>query len=190
MPTERPVLRTILHPEDGTETPEPPYTMPDGKVNPKYIVSDAMWKTMLRRLETRPDLNFQPEIRDGDDCASTLISRYRGGGGTWVSTFKPYFRDKDEVSTTLTARYNSGASNTLLKQQPRPRYFTPRECSRLMGFDAPGGADFVISVSDGQAYKQFGNAIVVPCVEAIGRAMLDLDKTDDGDYADDNLSLW
>ena len=41
-----------------------------------------------------------------------------------------------------------------------------------MGFDAPGGNDFVIPVSDTQAYRQFGNAVVVPVVKAVARHML------------------
>ena len=36
-----------------------------------------------------------------------------------------------------------------------------------MGFDKPGESRFVIPVSDTQAYKQFGNAVAVPCVEAL-----------------------
>ena len=41
-----------------------------------------------------------------------------------------------------------------------------------MGFDRPGKSDFVIPVSDTQAYRQFGNAVVVPAVEAVARHML------------------
>jgi DNA (cytosine-5)-methyltransferase 1 len=40
-----------------------------------------------------------------------------------------------------------------------------------MGFDRPGRRPFRIPVSDTQAYRQFGNAVVVPVVEAIARAM-------------------
>ncbi len=47
-------------------------------------------------------------------------------------------------------------------QQHRPRRLTPRECARLMGFEAPGEAKFRIPVSDTQAYRQFGNSVVVP----------------------------
>jgi len=38
-----------------------------------------------------------------------------------------------------------------------------------MGFDRPGESSFKIPVSDTQAYKQFGNAVVVPVVEAVAR---------------------
>jgi DNA (cytosine-5)-methyltransferase 1 len=40
-----------------------------------------------------------------------------------------------------------------------------------MGFDKPGATEFQIPVSDTQAYKQFGNAVVVPVVEAVARHM-------------------
>lgn len=55
-----------------------------------------------------------------------------------------------------------------LKGNCGPRRLTPRECARLMGFDNPGEAIFKISqVSDMQAYKQFGNSVVVPVVKAV-----------------------
>jgi DNA (cytosine-5)-methyltransferase 1 len=40
-----------------------------------------------------------------------------------------------------------------------------------MGFDKPGGAEFVIPVSDTQAYRQFGNSVAVPVIEAVARFM-------------------
>ena len=52
-----------------------------------------------------------------------------------------------------------------------PRRLTPRECARLMGFDRPGDSPFRIPVSDTQAYRQFGNAVVVPVAVAVARHM-------------------
>jgi DNA (cytosine-5)-methyltransferase 1 len=40
-----------------------------------------------------------------------------------------------------------------------------------MGFDRGGRDRFEIPVSDTQAYKQFGNAVVVPLIEAVARHM-------------------
>jgi DNA (cytosine-5)-methyltransferase 1 len=57
-------------------------------------------------------------------------------------------------------------------RRKNPRRLTPRECARLMGFDRPDCDRFKIVVSDTQAYKQFGNAVVVPVIEAVARAML------------------
>jgi len=79
----------------------------------------------------------------------------------------------NDTARTLSARYYKDGSEILVKQAgtKRPRRLTPRECARLMGFDKPGGKEFEIVVSDTQAYKQFGNAVVVPVVEAIAEYM-------------------
>ena len=78
----------------------------------------------------------------------------------------------DGVARTLSARYYKDGSEILIENDPRPRRLTPRECSRLMGFDRPGEARFSIPVSDTQAYKKFGNSVVVPVVEAVASHML------------------
>ena len=78
-----------------------------------------------------------------------------------------------DVSRTLSARYYKDGSEILIKQSGKPpRRLTPRECARLMGFDQPGRERFKIPVSDTQAYKQFGNAVVEPAVEAVAGHML------------------
>ncbi len=75
------------------------------------------------------------------------------------------------VARTLSARYHKDGSEILIEQKgARPRRLTPRECARLMGFER-GEREWVIPVSDTQAYRQFGNAVVVPVVEAIARQM-------------------
>ena len=80
--------------------------------------------------------------------------------------------EESDVARTLSARYYKDGSEILIKQLGnRPRRLTPRECARLMGFDRPGKTPFKISVSDTQAYKQFGNAVVVPVVAAIAEYM-------------------
>lgn len=90
------------------------------------------------------------------------------GNGFGYSLFGP--RD---VSRTLSARYYKDGSECLIEQQGAiPRRLTPRECARLMGFDEPGGSDFKIPVSDTQAYRQFGNSVVVPVVRAVAQLML------------------
>lgn len=56
-------------------------------------------------------------------------------------------------------------------QLHRPRRLTPRECARLMGFEAVQGNAFRIPVSDTQAYRQFGNSVVVPAFAAVARLL-------------------
>lgn len=93
------------------------------------------------------------------------------------------------VARTLSARYHKDGSEILVdykgwdmslaetdfmnpsNQENRPRRLTPRECSRLMGFDKPNESNWNIPVSDTQAYRQFGNSVVVPVFSAIAKMM-------------------
>lgn len=92
------------------------------------------------------------------------------------------------VARTLSARYHKDGSEILVdrgwdkalgesnfsdaaNQQRRPRRLTPRECARLMGFEKPGEKPFRIPVSDTQAYRQFGNSVVVPVFAAVARLL-------------------
>ena len=76
-----------------------------------------------------------------------------------------------DVARTLSARYHKDGSEILVSQGPRknPRRLTPRECAKLMGYPA----DFKIPVSDTQAYRQFGNSVVVPVVERIAKLVVE-----------------
>lgn len=92
---------------------------------------------------------------------------------------------KNDVTRTLSARYYKDGSEILIDRgydhekdlhdpinmKNRPRRLTPRECARLMGYDKPTGNDFRIPVSDTQAYKQFGNSVVVPVFAAVAKLM-------------------
>lgn len=75
----------------------------------------------------------------------------------------------DGVTRTLSARYFKDGSEILIPQEGRnPRRLTPKECQRLMGFDDR----LRVTVSDTQAYKQFGNAVVPRVVEDVARQIL------------------
>lgn len=76
-----------------------------------------------------------------------------------------------DVARTLSARYFKDGSEILISRGPKrtPRRLTPRECCRLMGFPS----DFKIPVSDTQAYRQFGNSVVVPVVERIAKSVVE-----------------
>lgn len=80
------------------------------------------------------------------------------------------FNAKD-IARTLSARYHKDGSEILISQGPRknPRRLTPRECAQLMGYPR----DFKIPVSDTQAYRQFGNSVVVPVVERIAKGVVE-----------------
>jgi DNA (cytosine-5)-methyltransferase 1 len=93
--------------------------------------------------------------------------------------------NEESIARTLSARYYKDGSEILIDRgwnfetsfepqldgENRPRRLTPMECARLMGFAGPGEANFRIPVSDTQAYKQFGNSVVVPVFSAVARLM-------------------
>lgn len=94
----------------------------------------------------------------------------------------------DSVSRTLSARYHKDGSEILVDTGSNlPRRLTPTECARLMGYPEPRSVpadiplaeidrqptEFIIPVSDTQAYRQFGNSVVVPVVEFLGRALVE-----------------
>lgn len=142
-----PRLASILHPEDGTETAEPPYTVgPLARVADKYTLSDKLWAYLQ---------NYAAKHK-------------AAGNGFGFGLCTP-----SSVSRTLSARYYKDGSEILIAQPGRnPRRLTPRECARLMGFDRLGSnRPWVIPVSDTQAYKQFGNAVAAPVAVAIAEAM-------------------
>lgn len=88
------------------------------------------------------------------------------GNGFGFGLFGP-----KDVARTLSARYYKDGSEILIDQPGnRPRRLTPHECARLMGFERDG-RKWHIPVSDTQAYRQFGNAVVVPVVEFLANAM-------------------
>ncbi len=77
--------------------------------------------------------------------------------------------DPDGVSRTLSARYYKDGSEVLIEQKGKnPRRLTPRECARLQGFPD----DFKIPVSDTQAYRQFGNSVVVPLMTDVAKLVV------------------
>jgi DNA (cytosine-5)-methyltransferase 1 len=155
-PYSGPRLGSILHPEDGTEVPDPPFTGPDGRVNQKYVLTDHLWQYLRAYADKHK--------AKGNGFGFGLVGR-------------------NDVARTLSARYYKDGSEILIDRGRgmTPRRLTPRECARLMGFDRPGEAEFRIPVSDTQAYKQFGNSVAVPVIEAVARHMLPylVDHADD-----------
>lgn len=136
-------LRSILHPEDGSEPPEEPYTLaPRADVNPKYTLTDHLWRYL-----------------------QNYAAKHRAAG----NGFGFGLVDADSIARTLSARYYKDGSEILVSRGPRraPRRLTPRECARLQGFPDT----FRIPVSDTQAYKQFGNSVAVPVIAAVASAM-------------------
>ncbi|MGX1197905.1 DNA (cytosine-5-)-methyltransferase [Parvibaculum sp.] len=150
-PKTGPTLEEILHSYD--EDPEGHYTTTKkigrlGNVtaaDDRYTLSDKLW-TYLQGYAAK--------------------HRAAGNGfGFGLNTPK-------DKARTLSARYYKDGSEILIAQaRKNPRRLTPRECARLMGFDPDRETRMDIPVSDTRAYKQFGNAVVVPVVAEIARYM-------------------
>lgn len=143
VPDENPILSSILHPENGTEHEELPFTHgKKAKVHSKYFLTDKLWQYLQAYA--------QKHKAKGNGFGYGLVT-------------------KDDVARTLSARYYKDGSEILIYRGKNrtPRRLTPRECARLMGF----GDDFKIVVSDTQAYRQFGNSVVVPAICAVAKIM-------------------
>ena len=135
-------LSTILHPQDRSEYPEEPYTT--GKV-----------------AKVNSKYTLTPKLWA---YLQAYAEKHKKAGGLAGLV------DSDSVARTLSARYYKDGSEILVSQgeRKRPRRLTPRECARLMGFPD----SFKIPVSDTQAYRQFGNSVVIPVMQEIARIMI------------------
>lgn len=113
-------------------------------IDEKYTISDKLYAGHLRRKQEHKE-------------------KGNGFGFSLFNEDSPY-------TNTISARYYKDGSEVLIDQgnQKNPRKLTPRECARLQGFPE----DFIIPVSDSQAYKQFGNSVSVPVIEAISKNMI------------------
>ena len=143
----RPTLKDILHPEDGTETAEEPFTTGKrAQVASKYTLTPNLWKYL-----------------------QNYAAKHKAAG----NGFGFGLNGPDGIARTLSARYFKDGSEILIRQgNGIPRRLTPRECARLMGFDRRGSNQpWKIVVSDTQAYRQFGNAVAAPVAIAIAEAM-------------------
>ena len=112
------------------------------EVDNKYTLSDKLW-TYLQNYATK----------------------HKQAGNGFGFGIAPL----DGITRTMSARYYKDGSEILIEQDGKnPRRLTPRECARLQGFPD----SFKIPVSDTQAYKQFGNSVVVPLMSEIAKLIV------------------
>lgn len=108
--------------------------------DPKYTISDKLWAGHQRRKKEH--------LEKGNGFGYSL------------------FNEDSKYTSTISARYYKDGSEILIEQKGKnPRKLTPREAARLQGFPD----DYVLSTSDSQAYKQFGNSVAVPVIKAIAK---------------------
>ncbi len=111
-------------------------------VDDKYTLSDKLW-----------------------DYLQGYAAKHKAAG----NGFGYGIADPDGIARTLSARYYKDGSEILIEQKGKnPRRLTPRECARLQGFPE----DFKIPVSDTQAYRQFGNSVVVPLMSDVANLVV------------------
>lgn len=136
--------------------PEPPEHEPifrdilERNPDPKYTLTDHLWNYLQEYAKKH---------------------KAKGNGFSYGIT------DLNGVARTLSARYYKDGSEVLIPQGKgkNPRRLSPEECKRLMGFPKKFKIKD-IGVSDTQLYKQFGNSVAVPVVQAIAVAMMDVMK--------------
>jgi DNA (cytosine-5)-methyltransferase 1 len=115
----------------------------ESRVPEKYILTEHLWKYLQ---------NYAAKHK-------------AAGNGFGFSRVGP-----NDIARTLSARYHKDGSEILISRgkDQIPRRLTPRECARLMGYPEA----HKIIVSDTQAYRQFGNSVVVPVVERLAKAVI------------------
>ena len=115
-------------------------------------------------LETEPDEKYTLS-----DKLWTYLQNYAAKHKAAGNGFGYGIASPEGVSRTLSARYYKDGSEILIEQKNKnPRRLTPRECARLQGFPDT----FIIPVSDTQAYRQFGNSVVVPLMSAVAQLLV------------------
>lgn len=134
-------------------------------VRPKPVMSDILEKTVADKYTLSDKLwSF----------LQNYSAKHKAAGNGFGYGIAPL----NGVSRTLSARYYKDGSEVLIEQENKnPRKLTPRECARLQGFPD----SFKIPVSDTQAYRQFGNSVVVPLITNVAKLLVstlyDLEKT-------------
>ncbi|MFP3018314.1 MAG: DNA (cytosine-5-)-methyltransferase [Candidatus Tisiphia sp.] len=139
LPNTKHIIKTIFHCQNNSNKDDITngYVEKNGKINKKYTLTDKLWQYL-------------------QDYAKKHRAKGNGFGFSLCMD--------DDISRTLSARYYKDGAEILIHQEnSNPRRLTPRECARLMGFPD----DFKIVVSDTQAYKQFGNSVVIPVVREV-----------------------
>ena len=136
--------------------------------NRTFIVCFSNNKTQFNYPEKKVlDLTLQDllehDVADkyylSDKILPTILSNGTGG-----------YKGKSEIDLKIArplcatmAKMHRACQDNYVTQNGKVRRLTPRECARLQGFSD----DFVIPVSDTQAYKQFGNAVTVNVSNAV-----------------------
>jgi DNA (cytosine-5)-methyltransferase 1 len=142
-------------------------------VDEKYYLSDKLKQSLENHREKHRNKGngFGYTLVNEDiEHTRTLTARYKADGSEIL--LYQYRRgiireSKTGLCPTLTANMGMGGHNVpiITSKDIEVRKLTPRECARLQGFPD----SFTFPVSDSQAYKQIGNSVAVPVVQAIAK---------------------
>lgn len=117
----------------------------DPNPDPKYTLSEHLWNYLQ---------NYAKKHKEK-------------GNGFGFGLVNP-----EGISRTMSARYHKDGAEILIPQPKNkkkiPRRLTPNEAAALLGYPKK----FKIPVSDTQAYRQFGNSVVMPLIQAVGESIL------------------
>ncbi len=140
---------------------EPPFRFPEMPTEPQPQLRDI--------LEKSPDAKYTLTDHLWQYLQDYAERHRKKGNGFGCSVADP-----NGITRTLSARYYKDGSEILIPQgkKKNPRRLTPREAGRLMGF--PQHLIDRQVVSDTQAYKQFGNAVVPAVIEAAATQIVDV----------------
>jgi len=134
------------------------FEYPVGQIDEKVCVGDVLEESVGERF------TISDKLWEGHQARKRKHKKKGNGFGFAL------FNEDSKYTSTISARYYKDGSEALIEQSGKnPRMLTPRECARLQGFPD----DFIIPVSNAQSYKQFGNSVCIPVIEAVAVAMLD-----------------
>lgn len=134
------------------------FEYPVGQIDEKVCVGDVLEESVGERF------TISDKLWEGHQARKRKHKKKGNGFGFAL------FNEDSKYTSTISARYYKDGSEALIEQSGKnPRMLTPRECARLQGFPD----DFIIPVSNAQSYKQFGNSVCIPVIDAVAVAMLD-----------------
>ncbi|MBN3534823.1 DNA (cytosine-5-)-methyltransferase [Mycoplasma procyoni] len=135
------------------------FEFPKGKIDPNLKVADILMKPN----EVNEKFTISDKLFEGHK--KRRLKHKENGNGFGFNLIFP----ESKYTNTISARYYKDGSESLISQEGKnPRMLTPRECARLQGFPE----NFIIQVSNAQAYKQFGNSVCVKVIDAIAKEMV------------------
>ncbi len=134
------------------------FKYPEGRIDNMVCVGDILEETVSDRF------TISDKLYEGH-MARKKMHKSKGNGFGFC-----LFNKDSKYTSTISARYYKDGSEALIEQEGKnPRMLTPRECARLQGFPD----EFIIPVSNARSYKQFGNSVCIPVIEAVAKAMLE-----------------